>query len=440
MNLFLDIVGRNERLMNNYSMNSHDLDLNHNTTNFNINASGRLISMSPPSGLDYMSAINRRSSIVQPMRVQVYNDNVWAEPLPDLSGRFRDCNSAFYRENPAQTYRLHGFIIRDIAAIRSVQRLTLTLRNMPFPLNMSVNEEFLTSLIMRSVTNYEIRDALMEGMLRPYLGDYTVHFCHELYNYANSPYDLIGYDRNVRYSTPGNTGSASVFVEPHSGFNLTNVVISEPVSGHQIPVITNAFSQNDTIVLDSDSDEIIETSVRLYPTDIIEVNSSSDDSDVEILGHSFRPIGTFDSSSRDQPSTSTGIRDSIDRPTNRYNFRSRRLYSPIDSSGCPVHLSRMEIQPGYSRTTRILVNSSSSDEESLNSTCGTQTINMKGRMACSKRKRKVKKTKKRKRATGDSQPESRIGNRSRSHSESSSSGDVDTRPNNYVPVSTSVVM
>lgn len=41
----------------------------------------------------------------------------------------------------------------------------------------------------------------MIGLLRPYLGDYAAHFCHELYNYAHSPYDMIGYDRNVRYST-----------------------------------------------------------------------------------------------------------------------------------------------------------------------------------------------------------------------------------------------
>jgi len=62
MNLFLDIVGRNERLLNNFSMNIHDHNHNHNTTNFNINASGQLINI-PPSGLDYMSTINERYSI-----------------------------------------------------------------------------------------------------------------------------------------------------------------------------------------------------------------------------------------------------------------------------------------------------------------------------------------------------------------------------------------
>jgi len=51
--------------------------------------------------------------------------------------------------------------------------------------------------------------------------------------------------------------------------------------------------------------------------DIIEVSSSADDSDVEFLSHSFRSIDPINTASVDQPSTSTGIRDSLDRPNNR---------------------------------------------------------------------------------------------------------------------------
>lgn len=67
--------------------------------------------------------------------------------------------------------------------------------------DINFDEEVITNLVMRSISNYEIRDPIMTGMLRPYLGQHTAHFCHELYNYANSPYDMIGYDRNVRYSS-----------------------------------------------------------------------------------------------------------------------------------------------------------------------------------------------------------------------------------------------
>lgn len=71
--------------------------------------------------------------------------------------------------------------------------------------------------------------------------------------------------------------------------------------------------------MDSDSDEIVETNTRRYGQEIIVLSSSTDDdSDVEILGTHFHPeVETFDMSSRDQPSTSTGIRDSLDRQNNR---------------------------------------------------------------------------------------------------------------------------
>lgn len=82
-----------------------------------------------------------------------------------------------------------------------------------------------------------------------------------------------------------------------------------------IPVVLN---HNETIILDSDEDEeLMATSTRRFTQEVIVLSSSSEDSDVEILSHSFRPIEVFDSSSRDLPSTSTGIRDSLDRPNNR---------------------------------------------------------------------------------------------------------------------------
>lgn len=53
---------------------------------------------------------------------------------------------------------------------------------------------------MEAVTRHDIRDAAMINLLRPYLPLYVNHFCHELFNFANSPYDMIGYDNHVQYS------------------------------------------------------------------------------------------------------------------------------------------------------------------------------------------------------------------------------------------------
>lgn len=83
--------------------------------------------------------------------------------------------------------------MRDINVIR----VLALLENAPGMLD----TEQITNLIMRAVVHHNIRDPEMIELLRPYLRLYVDHFCHELYNYANSPYDMIGYDRNVQYSS-----------------------------------------------------------------------------------------------------------------------------------------------------------------------------------------------------------------------------------------------
>jgi len=81
------------------------------------------------------------------------------------------------------------------------------------------------------------------------------------------------------------------------------------------PIIPIPQSQyvGETIVLDSDNEE----AQRPNFMEVIVVSSSADDSDVEILSHSFRSTEALNSASLNQPSTSTGIRDSLDRPNNR---------------------------------------------------------------------------------------------------------------------------
>lgn len=83
--------------------------------------------------------------------------------------------------------------MRDVNVIR----VLALLENAPGMLD----TEQITNLIMRAVVHHNIRDPEMIELLRPYLRLYVDHFCHELYNYANSPYDMIGYDRYVQYSS-----------------------------------------------------------------------------------------------------------------------------------------------------------------------------------------------------------------------------------------------
>ncbi|XP_050543203.1 E3 ubiquitin-protein ligase Topors-like [Daktulosphaira vitifoliae] len=403
MNLLLDLVRRNERLIS-----EQDRGYSHyhqrqfpGESNFTV-FNGHLI---------------RRQTHGQTMRVRVYTDNIWAVPLPDLSGRFRDCSSAFYRDNPAQMYRLVGFIVRDISAIREIERSEGLRSDNPN------DEDYITNIIMQTIINYEIRESFTTAVLRPFLGEYTDHFCHELHNYATSPNDMIGYDRNVRYnSRPG-------FPSLQNGINTIDL---------QIPVnpptnVTTQPSLNGTNIVNFESDS---DSTRIqYAQEVTVVSrSTSEDSDIEILSQPFRPVDTYDLSIRDQPSTSTGIRNSLDRPTNRYNLRRRRLFSPplADTAGCPVPLSRIG-SSSSSRRRRITIESSSSDDEAT-ITHQPQALRVKDDVVNGKRKKKVKKSKQNKKKKNmDTPSDVRFRSRSRSYSGSSSSSD-DTNFRGHISV------
>lgn len=91
------------------------------------------------------------------------------------------------------------------------------------------------------------------------------------------------------------------------------------------------------------------------------------------------------------------------------------------------------------REERIVLDSSSEDEESRSRTRNSQPVHSKTEVVCGRRKRKIKKNhvRKKKRNIDESRPVTHISSRSRSYSgSSSSSGDTDTtRSNNNNRVS-----
>lgn len=70
--------------------------------------------------------------------------------------------------------------------------------------------------------------------LSPFLGERTNHFIHELFNFARSPFDMIGYDRVVQYTTHvaevvelnlldrGTINEAGMSHEPNASSNSAN--------------------------------------------------------------------------------------------------------------------------------------------------------------------------------------------------------------------------
>lgn len=91
----------------------------------------------------------------------------------------------FSRENPAQLHRLIPWLNRELVSLYPT-----TPHSIPYLLQSIEN-----LLQTHDMTSREFR-----RRIRTFIPNHTDHFVHELINFARSPYDIIGYDRNVAYN------------------------------------------------------------------------------------------------------------------------------------------------------------------------------------------------------------------------------------------------
>ncbi|XP_037945643.1 E3 ubiquitin-protein ligase Topors-like isoform X2 [Teleopsis dalmanni] len=124
-------------------------------------------------------------TLSQLWRRYVYDRKLYALPVYDVTGRMRECNARFYRDNPAQLHRLMPWINRDIVCLlrNTDQNVTTVLES-----------------ISETLTRFDIISVAFRRRVHSYLGEKTAHFIHELSTFARSPYDMIGYDRVVQYA------------------------------------------------------------------------------------------------------------------------------------------------------------------------------------------------------------------------------------------------
>lgn len=119
-------------------------------------------------------------------RTYCYYRRLYAMPTANATGTYaRTITAQFYRENPAQIHRLVPWLNRELICLcaTSVNSIQTVLENV------------LQLIQTIDMTSREFRRRV--SILVP---NHTNHFIHELINYARSPYDMIGYDRNVQYN------------------------------------------------------------------------------------------------------------------------------------------------------------------------------------------------------------------------------------------------
>ncbi|XP_066975149.1 E3 ubiquitin-protein ligase Topors-like [Macrobrachium rosenbergii] len=115
-------------------------------------------------------------------RLSVYLNNVWVQPLADVTGRYRQTSPELYREQPALTHRLVPWVNRELAALISPSRVGTVLTE-----------------VMDLIERYPINSREFRAALRPHLRTRTQHFVHEFYHFARSPYDMVGHDNSAQY-------------------------------------------------------------------------------------------------------------------------------------------------------------------------------------------------------------------------------------------------
>ncbi|KAL5288171.1 TOPORS family protein [Megaselia abdita] len=157
--------------------------LQNNMPSIAVYGTGRLQITSNGNGF-FISDRPRSDTLSQLWRRYVYDRKLYALPLNDLHGRYRECTASFYRTNPAQITRLMPFINRELV----------------FLLNNTEHQiGYVLEVIKEELTRSDIMSPEFRDRVDPYFRRRTSHFIHELYNFARSPYDMFGYDLVVRY-------------------------------------------------------------------------------------------------------------------------------------------------------------------------------------------------------------------------------------------------
>lgn len=125
--------------------------------------------------------------------------------------------SPIFRDNPAQTHRLIPWLNRELVVLLPPNHTNA------IPL---ILEEMRENLGLHDIQSREIHDYFVR-----YLHDRTEHFIHEMYNFAISPYDIVGYDRNVDYSARAQTAVTTVEISSNESSDGEVQVIDDGSAG-----------------------------------------------------------------------------------------------------------------------------------------------------------------------------------------------------------------
>ncbi|KAF2894801.1 hypothetical protein ILUMI_11374 [Ignelater luminosus] len=361
--------------------------LSHPLTNSMYNVPGNYVL--PRYSSRFGRRYPRRASSATSFRRWVYMSNMWVYAPPDLTGRYRDVTPHFYRDNPAARNRLVPWLNRELNALlrENTQQVM-----------------HLVDVIMDHLTRWHIRSRSFKNLLSSHLENKTNHFIHEFYNFMRSPYDMIGYDRHIVYTDRPYSPTYSIS-DHDDDSDVAIVNISEPVGADN-----NPFRRPTIEIIEINSDSSHDSDVIIRETPVPEIVLVDSDSTTEIDGRTPEPTNNNISESASESETnrkpilplkirlkhkrqsrerrsrnkkhcskrhyssssgsSSTCTDTIDSSTSstssshkRYSKRKRK-YKKLKRSHKESKLSRKEKTRAHSKSTTVISDNNSSNDES----------------------------------------------------------------------------
>ncbi|EGI62177.1 E3 ubiquitin-protein ligase Topor [Acromyrmex echinatior] len=227
----------------------------------------------------------RRRANPTDYRRTVYRHGIWATSLPDIFGRFRECSADYYRRQPQELDRLIPWLNRELQVL---------LNNEP------THVAYVLSIIMEALTQYDIRSPEFRNIVRPFFAIHTDHFAHELLNFAQTNFDLVGYDQSVTYLPRGLSNEYATRIEsPTSSsssssssslvFDNSDVrILAEAIDLRINAEMPNTLAHPISMPGPSAAGQMfhrVETSNTVPELLIVSSSSSESDGDCEIIGY-----------------------------------------------------------------------------------------------------------------------------------------------------------
>jgi len=122
-----------------------------------------------------------RSTLCYIQAVDVHNTYQWQV--------YSQAVGFFCRRHPEEMQRMIPWLSRELFAILRAPGIS----------------SLVLERVLDLLPNHEIHSRQFWSGVETYLRHHCDHFIHEFYNFARSPYDMIGFDENAVYSGRTNT-------------------------------------------------------------------------------------------------------------------------------------------------------------------------------------------------------------------------------------------